>query len=361
MFENSVTSRTHKSESANVLKEVSVSASKCDEALGETKSSSTCRGAEVGWWQAKQSRPPEAREVRCVGTWDLSCALNYVWRSCAFTLWRVWIYYLRRSFSTSLFQHSPVMVVVLCTHSIRLEAHSFSRFARVHCDNSDLRSHSLRTMLHIFTVICAGARLSVFIMYCARSCHKNKESHQQCWQFGRIAEHTPLPNYEPKNLTHWNSWTLEVVQWFHARIPRLTPREDVAGESMHIEVSHKNSGWHQRDRWVSWVSRQDPHTQIRRLQNFNEYVRSYMQLPQPVMLIGGNRVDTLWIYQQTGFMNAAQQHGQAVHDRTEEAVAEAAAPTQTDRLHELFRIEQVFFNTVSNHLMEILNHMNWLA
>ena len=46
-------------------------------------------------------------------------------------------------------QHSHVRVVVMCTHIIRLEARECSDFARVHCAKNVLRSHSLRTILHI--------------------------------------------------------------------------------------------------------------------------------------------------------------------------------------------------------------------
>ena len=53
-----------------------------------------------------------------------------------------------------------------------------------------------------------------------------------------------------------------------------------------------------------------------------------MQLPQPKVPIGSNKVGTLSNYQQTGFMNADRQYEQDAHDRNEVAVAEASAQTQ---------------------------------
>ena len=84
--------------------------------------------------------------------------------------------------TTTMFQpffFSTVLIVdVMCVHIIRLKAHKFSEFAKKYCANNDVKSHSLKTILHILTIILARAR--------ARTLHSNREGHQ----YGRIAEHT---------------------------------------------------------------------------------------------------------------------------------------------------------------------------
>ena len=73
-----------------------------------------------------------------------------------------------------------------------------------------------------------------------------------------------------------------------------------------------------------------------------------MNLPQPTLPLGRQQGWHALNYHQNGSMNAAPQFEQEAHHRTEVAVAEAAAQTQADMLHEFFRIEQVAENTVAN-------------
>ena len=59
-----------------------------------------------------------------------------------------------------------------------IETEKNAKIAKKYCANNDVKSHSLKTILHILTIILARAR--------ARTLHSNREGHQ----YGRIAEHT---------------------------------------------------------------------------------------------------------------------------------------------------------------------------
>ena len=90
-------------------------------------------------------------------------------------------------------------------------------------------------------------------------------------------------------------------------------------------------------------------------------MQSDVQLPQPPMLDGGNKVDVLYIVPAYWFMNASQQPEQEAQNRAEVDVAEITAETQADVLHEFVRIEEVSENTLSNLQMQILNQVNFVT
>ena len=66
------------------------------------------------------------------------------------------------------FQHSLVTVVVMCKHNSARGTFVFSFRKDSWCDD-DLRSNFFKTIFHIPTVTFARARLSVLILYFARS------------------------------------------------------------------------------------------------------------------------------------------------------------------------------------------------
>ena len=68
-------------------------------------------------------------------------------------------------------------------------------------------------------------------------------------------------------------------------------------------------------------------------------MRSRMQLPQPTMLFGGDKVGNALNYQQTGFFIAALQYEHEAQDLTEVAVSEAIAQTQAGHASRVFQDE----------------------